>query len=176
MLASTSSVEDGIVSVSPAAGDLAISSANVQCQTLTRLARAHFGVTTALVTVADANGRRLQALDGLSLDVLPPDLSAPPLHTSTTTTRVVVVPDTSDDGRFGGGRSRNVARGPRFYASCGLTGADGRHLGALYLLDKLPRNLDDTQQNFLRELAALIAHELEREPALSTLRHRVEEL
>lgn len=175
MLASPFSGEEGIVSASPAAGNLAIPAADVQCQALTRLARAHFGVATALVTVADAHGQRLQALDGVSPDALPPNLLGLPLHAATTT-NVVVVPDTSDDERFGGARSGGAARWPRFYATCALTGADGRHLGALYLLDKYPRNLDEAQQNFLRELAALIAHGLEREQALTTLRDRVEEL
>ena len=173
MLASTFSVDDGIVSASPAAGNLAIPAADGPYQALTRLARAHFGVATALVTVSGAHGQRLQALDGLSPDVLPPNLSGTPLHAVTTTAKVIVVPDTSDDERFGGGRRGSAARWPRFYATCGLTGADGRHLGALYLLDESPRNLDDAQQNFLRELAGLIAHELEREQALTTLRHRV---
>ncbi|CAG4909902.1 sensor domain-containing diguanylate cyclase [Paraburkholderia gardini] len=176
MPASTFSVEDGIVSASPAASNLAIPAGDAQCQALTRLARAHFGVATALVTVSHAHGQRLQALDGLPPDVLPPNLSGPPLHATTKTAKVVVVPDTSDDERFGGGRSGGAARWPRFYATCGLTSADGRHLGALYLLDKLPRNLDDAQQNFLRELAGLIAHGLEREQALATLRHRVGKL
>ena len=176
MLVSSLSVEDGIVSALPAADNLAIPATNAQCQVLTRLARAHFGVATALVTVSDAHGQRLQALDGLLPDVLPPNLSAPPLRTATTTATLIVVPDTTDDERFGRGRSGSAARWPRFYATCGLTSADGRHLGALYLLDKSPRTLDDAQQNFLRELAGLIAHGFEREQALTTLCHRVEEL
>ena len=176
MLVSSLSVEDGIVSALPAADNLAIPATDAQCQVLTRLARAHFGVATALVTVSDAHGQRLQALDGLLPDVLPPNLSAPPLRTATTTATLIVVPDTTDDERFGRGRSGSAARWPRFYATCGLTSADGRHLGALYLLDKSPRTLDDAQQNFLRELAGLIAHGFEREQALTTLRHRVEEL
>jgi diguanylate cyclase (GGDEF)-like protein/PAS domain S-box-containing protein len=176
MLVSSLSVEDGIVSALPAPDNLAIPATDAQCQVLTRLARAHFGVATALVTVSDAHGQRLQALDGLLPDVLPPNLSAPPSRTATTTANLIVVPDTTDDERFGRGRSGSVARWPRFYATCGLTSADGRHLGALYLLDKSPRTLDDAQQNFLRELAGLIAHGFEREQALTTLRHRVEEL
>ena len=176
MVASTFSVEDDMVSASLAPSNLAVPAADPHCQTLTRLARTHFNVDTALVTVSDAHGQRLHAFHGLAPDLLPPNLSAPSLHAVPPRAKVVVVSDTADDERFGGGRSGSAARLPRFYASCELTDDDGRHLGALTLLDKLPRTLDDTQRNFLRELAGLIAHGLERDQSLATLRQRVEEL
>ena len=125
---------------------------------MARLARAHFGVATALVTLSNAHGQRLKAVDGALPDVLPPDLSGPSLQASTATDGMVVVPDTWIDERFRG-KPRGIAvRWPRFYTACALTTADGLHLGALCLLDDLPRALDDAQRKFLREFAGLIAH------------------
>jgi diguanylate cyclase (GGDEF)-like protein/PAS domain S-box-containing protein len=90
--------------------------------------------------------------------------------------RVVIVPDTLDDERFRGGPSDLTVRLPRFYAACALTDATGRHLGALYLLDDLPRAFDDAQRNFLCELAAVIARGLEHAEVLTALNERVKAL
>jgi diguanylate cyclase (GGDEF)-like protein/PAS domain S-box-containing protein len=176
MLVSTCSDKDAVPSAVPAGADVALQPADTECQAVTRLARAHFGVATVLVTLSNAHGQRLEAVDGVLPDVLPPDLSGPPLQASTATDGMVVVPDTWVDERFCGKARGVAARWPRFYAACALTSADGLHLGALCLLDELPRAFDDVQREFLRELAGLIAHGLERAHALAKLRDRVKEL
>lgn len=176
MLVCTYSDQDGVPSAALAGGDVAPPPADPECQAVTRLARAHFGVATALVTLSDAHGQRLKAVDGVLPDVLPSDLSGPPLQANTATDELVVVPDTWTDERFGANARGVAARWPRFYAACALTSADGLHLGALCLLDDLPRTLDDPQRAFLRELAGLIAHRLEHAHALSALQDRVKEL
>jgi diguanylate cyclase (GGDEF)-like protein/PAS domain S-box-containing protein len=176
MLVSTCSDKDAVPSAVPAGADVALQPADTECQAVTRLARAHFGVATALVTLSNAHGQRLEAVDGVLPDVLPPDLSGPPLQASTATDGMVVVPDTWVDERFCGKARGVAARWPRFYTACALTSADGLHLGALCLLDELPRAFDDVQREFLRELAGLIAHGLERAHALAKLRDRVKEL
>ena len=176
MLVSTCSDKDAVPSAVPAGADVALQPADTECQAVTRLARAHFGVATVLVTLSNAHGQRLKAVDDVLPDVLPPDLSGPPLQASTATDGMVVVPDTWVDERFCGKARGVAARWPRFYAACALTSADGLHLGALCLLDELPRAFDDVQREFLRELAGLIAHGLERAHALAKLRDRVKEL
>jgi diguanylate cyclase (GGDEF)-like protein/PAS domain S-box-containing protein len=175
MLVCTYSDQDGVPSAAPAGGDVAPPPADTECPALTRLARAHFGVATALVMLSDAHGQRLKAVDGVVPDVLPPDLSGPSLQADTVTDRLVVVPDTWVDARFCGNARGVAPRGPRFYTACALTSADGLHLGALCLLDDLPRALDAAQRAFLREFAGLIAHRLEHAQALSTLQDRVKE-
>ncbi|MEA3083663.1 MAG: hypothetical protein QOC89_1360 [Paraburkholderia sp.] len=126
--------------------------------------------------LSDAHGQRLKAVDGVLPDVLPPDLSGPSLQADTVTDGLVVVPDTWVDARFCGNARGVAPRGPRFYTACALTSAAGLHLGALCLLDDLPRGLDAAQRAFLREFAGLIAHRLEHAQALSTLQDRVKEL
>ncbi|MFL9902553.1 diguanylate cyclase [Paraburkholderia fungorum] len=176
MLVCTDSDKDAVPSAAPAGGDVERPPTDTECQAVTRLARAHFGVATALVTLSNAQGQRLKAVDGALPDVLPPDLSGPSLQASTAADGMVVVPDTWVDERFRGKAGGGAARWPRFYTACALTSADGLHLGALCLLDDMPRALDDAQRQFLRELAGLIAPSLERAHALSTLRERVKEL
>lgn len=176
MLVRNNSDQHAVSSATTAAGDLAVPPASRECQALTRLARVHFGVATAMVMVSDARRQRMLAVDGVLPDMLPPDLSGPSLHASMMPDRTVVVPDTWHDERFRGDAYGIAMHRPRFYAACALTSADGRHWGALCLLDELPRTLDEAQREFLRELAGLIAHGYERDQALTTLRERVEEL
>jgi diguanylate cyclase (GGDEF)-like protein/PAS domain S-box-containing protein len=90
--------------------------------------------------------------------------------------KMVIVPDTHDDDRFRGGPFDLTVRLPRFYAACALTDATGRHLGSLYLLDDLPRSLDDAQRRFLHELAGVIARGLECTDVLTALSDRVKAL
>jgi len=167
MQACTYSDQEAVPPAAPAGAEFALQPADTACQAVTRLARTHFGVATALVTLSDAQGQRLEAVDGVLPDALPPDLSDPSLQASTATNGIVVVPDTLVDQRF-----RGKARWPRCYAACALTSTDGRHLGALCLLDDSPRSLDDAQRQFLHELAGLIVQGLERAHALATLRDR----
>jgi len=176
MLVRTHSDQDAVPPAAPADADVVLSPADTECQAVTRLARTHFGVASALVTLSGAHGSRLKAVDGVLPNVLPPDLSNPSLQTSTAPDGIVIVPDTWVDAHFYGKMPGVVARGPRFYAACALTTADGLHWGALCLLDDLPRTLDDAQRQFLLELAGLITHGLERSQALATQRDRVKQL
>lgn len=158
------------------ASDFPPTTANPECQALVRLARAHFGVATSLVTVSTPSGQRSAAVDGVLPDALPPDLTRLSSQPGSMIDRMVIVPDTHDDDRFCGGPPDLTARLPRFYAACALTDATGRHLGSLYLLDDLPRTLDAAQRRFLHELAGVIARGLERADVLTTLSDRVKAL
>src|SRR3978361_1720911 len=94
MLVCTDSDKDAVPSAAPAGGDVERPPTDTECQAVTRLARAHFGCATALVTLSNAQGQRLKAVDGALPDVLPPDLSGPSLQASTAADGMVVVPDT----------------------------------------------------------------------------------
>ncbi|WP_309491351.1 sensor domain-containing diguanylate cyclase [Trinickia mobilis] len=143
---------------------------------MARLTRAHFGVFAALITISDADGQRLLASDGEWPHALPPDLFAPRINAGRALETVVVIPDTRDHSRFSIAEHGVTARWPRFLAACALTGNDGRHLGALYLLDVESRTLDHGQRMHLRELAALASHALARAQTEMALRRRVSEL
>lgn len=134
---------------------------------MARLARRHFAVALVLVT-AIADGRRsllasAGGLAGLASDEA--DAPDPAAHDG----GMLVVPDTRG---LRPGEHPWLAGHPvvRFYAACPLLAADGSRLGTLCLLDDQPRELDETQRQFLRELAELAATTLadtRREAALS---------
>lgn len=176
MLIRNDSHDGAVPPAVPAVGDSAPTPDNTECQALVRIARAHFGVATALVSLSGPMGQRPKAVDGVLPDALPPDLTDLSSQACPMTDRMVIVPDTHDDERFRGGPSDSTMRLPRFYAACALTDAAGRHLGALYLLDDLPSALDDAQRGFLHELAGVIARGLERTDVLATLSDRVKAL
>lgn len=159
------------------ADDVPPLTASPECDAVTRLARVHFGVAAALVTLSDAQGPRLQAADGVLPGALPPDLFARSVRAGRTLDTVVVIPDTRDDSRFFIDQQGAAAKWPRFFATCALTDADGRHLGALCLLDDAFRTFDEGQRAaFLRDLAVLAAQALVRAHKETALRDRLAEL
>lgn len=176
MLIRNDSHDGAVAPAVPAVGDSAPTPDNTECQALVRLARAHLGVATALVSLSGPMGQRPKAVDGVLPDALAPDLTGLSSQACSMADRMVIVPDTHDDERFRGGPSDGTVRLPRFYAAFALTDAAGRHLGALCLLDDLPRALDDAQRGFLHELTRVIARGLERTDVLATLSNRVKAL
>ncbi|MFM0566673.1 PAS domain-containing protein, partial [Paraburkholderia sediminicola] len=119
---------------------------------------------------------RLQAADGVLPGALPPDLFARSVRVGKALDTVVVIPDTRDDSRFFIDQQGVAAKWPRFFATCALTAADGRHMGALCLLDDAFRTFDEGQRAFLRDLAVLAAQALVRAHKDTALRDRVAEL
>jgi diguanylate cyclase (GGDEF)-like protein/PAS domain S-box-containing protein len=176
MLVRTGSCQHAIQSATATSGDLTLSSVNLECQALARLASIYFGVATVLVTLSDACGQGIQALDGITPDVLPADLSRLALLASASPDGTLVVPDTWHDERFPVDAHGIAAQWPRFFAACALTSASGDHLGAICLLDALPRTLDDVQREFLRGLAGQIVRGCERDRELRMLREHAEAL
>jgi GAF domain-containing protein len=72
-----------------------------------------------------------------------------------------IVPDAARDARFA--HSPLVKSGPkiRFYAGAPLTTPDGYALGALCVMDRVPRRLSENQQQALLLLARLVMTQLE---------------
>lgn len=77
------------------------------------------------------------------------------------TTEVVVVPDTLADEEACKLPLVTKEPGIRFYAGAPLVDPEGYHLGALFVADLCPRNLDDVQRTALSRLAAQVIHLLE---------------
>ncbi|AOK02370.1 diguanylate cyclase [Burkholderia vietnamiensis] len=172
----TDSDDDAVASAGSAAGEVSPLLASPECEAVTRLARAHFGVVTALVTLSAPEGQRLQAVDGVFPHAIPPDLFAKRINVEKESEKVVVVPDTHDDSRFFFEDRGVTAKLPRFFAACALTASDGRHLGALCLLDDAFRTLDEGQRAFLHELATIAAQSVARGQVEAELRGRAAEL
>jgi diguanylate cyclase (GGDEF)-like protein/PAS domain S-box-containing protein len=121
---------------------------------LARLARRHFGVPIALI-VADGQPPQFKSCVGFSLSETPSILSF--LERAGFGNEFIVVPDTLADARFND--HPLVIDNPhfRFYAGCRLVASNGTPLGSFCLVDSKPRELDDEDCDYLRDLACLAA-------------------
>lgn len=134
---------------------------------LTRLARRHFGVATALIMRLDAGRQWLCSSAGVPCAAIPGDLAL--ASHALLDDGMLVVPDTRADARFR--HHPLVIDNPniRFYAGCPLLAADGRAIGVFALLDDQPRALDSEQRECLRDLARLAAASVENDHAAARL-------
>ena len=150
------------------------SAADERFDVLARLARHHFAVTTALITLNDAQQQYLKSCAGLAFKQAPGErwLYEQPIVDS----GILVATQRDADNRFS--QQPLVIDNPhlRFYARCPLEASNGDLLGALWLLDDQPRELDEQQCEFLRDLARLAAITAERDHLESRLRKEAEAL
>lgn len=136
-------------------------SARPECETIVRLARAHFCVAAALIAVPSTHGPRWLAADGMLPRALAPALFDEQDDTEPRPRSSIAVRDTRDDSRAFVDEE-TLAGWPRFLITRALTGDDGRRMGTLCLLDDTLSMLDAAQRNFLHELAGLAAGALTR--------------
>ena len=148
--------------------------ADERFEVLARLARQHFAVSTALITLNDAQQPYLQACAGLACKPAPGErwLYKLPLGAGS----LVQATQRDTDNHFS--QQPLVIDHPhlRFYACCPLQAANGDLLGALWLLDDQPRELDEQQRDHLRDLARLAAISAERDHLESRLRKEADAL
>jgi formate hydrogenlyase transcriptional activator len=135
--------------------DLAVMAAHV-CET-----------PIALVSFVDANRQWFKATIGLSITETAREVSF--CDVAIRYPNLFVVPDALADPRF----STNplVIGDPhiRFYAGAPLITAQGRALGTVCVLDRVPRELTQAQQDTLRALSRQAISQLERRRAEATL-------
>jgi EAL domain-containing protein (putative c-di-GMP-specific phosphodiesterase class I)/GGDEF domain-containing protein len=136
-------------------------------QRIVRLATKLLSVRMAAVSVVTTGRARIEASVGVDAAALGRDL---PLHDETISRgRVESVLDATRDQRYHG--HPLVAGQPhlRFFAAEPLRAADGRILGALFVMDPDPREtFSDDDGDTLRDLAAMIAAHVD---ARQTLGH-----
>ena len=90
--------------------------------------------------------------------------------------QLFVVPDASRDARFADHPWVAGETGLRFYAGAVLRAADGQPLGALWVGDARPRELDGPQRAILCDLAALVVDDLTLRPQHRLLAERAAEV
>nr|WP_254216719.1 sensor domain-containing diguanylate cyclase [Synechococcus sp. CCY 9618] len=124
---------------------------------LTRMAQRIFNVPISLVSLVDENRQWFKSCIGLDASETLRDISF--CGHAILGSEVFIVEDALQDGRF----SDNplVVDDPhiRFYAGCPLI-LDNRKLGTLCIIDQSPRSLDPDQIDTLKDLAAMVEHEL----------------
>jgi len=133
------------------------------------------GTPIALVTLIDSDRQWTKSALGIDIVELPRSLSICD-HTIRCGGSLMVVPDLSQDPRFANHPFVLEAPQLRFYAGAPLVTPDGHALGALCVLDVVPRELNASQEQTLATLSRQVMAQLElhrqRRELLSTVTQR----
>ena len=86
------------------------------------------------------------------------------------------VPDASLDARFADNPLVVSQPDIRFYAGAPIVMSDGSRIGTLCVIDREPRELDDTKREILKDLALAAAHALEGRRAIRAFQKMTEDL
>jgi PAS domain S-box-containing protein len=119
------------------------------------------------VTLVDADRQWFKAKVGL--DATETDRSVSFCQYAMVTEDLMVVPDATLDERFADNPWVLDAPGIRFYAGAPLASPQGHPLGALCVIDTVPRHLSDGEAVALRMLARQVAAKLELHRTLGNL-------
>jgi diguanylate cyclase (GGDEF)-like protein len=123
-----------------------------------QLARRYFRVPICAFSVIDASRQVFKASEGIDLTEAPRGLSF--CAHAILGEDILCIPDASLDPRFA---DNPVVTGPlqlRFYAGAPVFASNGLPVGALCVIDRVPRRFDDEQLQALRSFADIIQDEL----------------
>lgn len=137
---------------------------------ITRTASRALGVPMALVSLIDDDRQWFKSRRGLDATETPRDISF--CGHAILGDEILVTPDAQTDPRFSDNPLVTGAPHIRFYAGCPVRDPDGMSLGTLCVLDTESRLFDDEQLAMLRDLAAMVEHELVAVELLSEVRER----
>ena len=135
-----------------------------------RIASAICGVPISLISLIDRDRQWFKARLGLDVQETPRSMAFCD-HAIRRPDALMEVPDAAQDPRFRD--NPLVTGGPeiRFYAGVPLVDSGGHALGTLCVIDRVPRDLDDSQRAALTALADIVRELLEsRRKALSAER------
>jgi GAF domain-containing protein len=126
---------------------------------ITHLASTIFDVPIAIISLVDTDRIWFKSHYGLAINQIDrdPGLCASAILSSDT----YVVKNTMEDIRTLANPLVAGEFGLRFYAAAPLQTEDNYNLGTLCLLDKVPRAFSEKEKTLLKELAAMVMHEME---------------
>lgn len=127
---------------------------------LTRIAKHHYKVKTALFTILDKDRLWFKSGDEEGAKEIPRSVAFCDYAIRQDT--VFLVEDAAKDPRFHTNPLVACAPGIRFYAGMPIREPSGFKIGSLCLIDDKPRQFSDTDLDVLRSLASIIEDELER--------------
>ena len=125
---------------------------------LARLAADLCAAPMALVTFIDADRQWFKASIGLDVEATPRDVSFC-AHTILGS-NVLVVPDAAADARFSDNPFVTGDPHIRFYAGAPLIADGGHALGAICVVDRVPRSLTPSQETALQVLSRQVVAQL----------------
>jgi diguanylate cyclase (GGDEF)-like protein len=125
---------------------------------VTRMAKRIFGVSISLVSLIYKDRPWFKSKQGIEATETPRDISfcAHAINQS----GLFIIPNASEDERFFDNPLVTSAPNIRFYAGCPLRIRNGLNIGTLCLMDQTPRVMDDEDQQFLKDLGAIIEQEI----------------
>jgi diguanylate cyclase (GGDEF)-like protein len=125
---------------------------------VTRMAKRIFGVSISLVSLIDKDRQWFKSKQGLEATETPRDISfcAHAINQS----GLFIIPNASEDERFFDNPLVTSEPYIRFYAGCPLRIRNGLNIGTLCIMDQTPRVMDDEDQQFLKDLGAMIEQEI----------------
>lgn len=126
---------------------------------ITALAARLFQVPTAIVSIVDKDRIWFKSRYGLDAIQVPRESG---LCASTILGQAPwIVTDAARDPRTVAHHLVKGGFGLRFYAGVSLTTTDGYNVGALGVIDKYPRKIDNSQIGVLQDLASMVMNEIE---------------
>gem|GEM_PF-1888259 len=131
------------------------------------------GAPVAFLGLLSSDGETVRASTGWDIRALP--------HTASFAAcifgarDVVIVPDTADDPTFASHPLVTQSPHIRFYAGVPLLMPDGSYIGALSIVDRVPRTLTEDQIQILRILGRQVVRELTPDDETERLREMLEE-
>jgi diguanylate cyclase (GGDEF)-like protein len=139
----------------------------------TELATNVLKMPMASVVLVDKEKLVFKSVRGRSVSKTPRDLSFA-AHTFSKR-GLLIVPDAAEDGRFS--HHPLVRNEPhiRFYAGGAIRGPSGQPLGAISVMDRMPRQFLEEQQKILLQLMSLLEHEMQTRASIVDLRAKIRE-
>jgi diguanylate cyclase (GGDEF)-like protein len=125
---------------------------------ITRMGRHLFGVDICLVSLVDADRQWFKSRQGLDACETSREISF--CGHAILAEHVFVIKDATQDPRFADNPLVTGEPRIRFYAGCPIHGPGGQRIGTLCLIHPEPRQFSDTDEQMLRDLAALVDDEL----------------
>jgi signal transduction histidine kinase len=141
---------------------------------LTRLAANLCGTPIAAVSLVDADRQWFKASVGLEVSETPREISFC-AHAMLDVDRVMEVPDATHDLRFADNPLVTGDFHLRLYAGAPLVSPTGQSLGALCVIDRVPRTLTPEQRDGLSILAREVVAQLELRRDMVLLRRKIEQ-
>jgi diguanylate cyclase (GGDEF)-like protein len=124
-----------------------------------RLACAALETPIGAVTFIEAERQWLKSCEGADIKETPRDISFC-THTIQKN-EVMVVEDATRDPRFQNNPLVTAENGIRFYAGAPITTREGFNLGALCVIDHIPRRISQRDRELLKDMAAIVVSEME---------------
>ncbi|HEX3469050.1 MAG TPA: ATP-binding protein [Candidatus Elarobacter sp.] len=147
------------------------SSGEDQFDAFTRLAARLCDAPIALISLVERDRERIISAYGVTVRDVPRDVSFGAVliaHGG-----VLVVEDTAADRRFAGNPLLGGGDPVRFYAGVALRSRGGDTVGALAVLDRRPRVLDDERRAALTAIAETVVDEFESHRTLARAQQRI---